>query len=77
MNVRSHSPGCPCNVCMPCDCEACQAFEVAFREHLAVMRSGAPRDFSRDVLIIAAALVEQRHPGKTYPDPEYVRRQAN
>jgi hypothetical protein len=75
--VRSHAPGCPCNTCMPCRCEACQAFRAAFTDHLAVMRSGAPRDMSRDVLMIATALVEEAHPGKSYPDPEYMKARQN
>lgn len=75
--VRSHAPGCPCQVCSPCSCDACAAFEAAWREHMAVIRSGAPRDLTRDVLCIAAALVERRHPGKTYPDREYTKAKEN
>lgn len=75
--VRSHAPGCPCNLCMPCSCAACQAFAACFTEHLAVMRSGAPREWTRQNLAMAAALVEEAHPGKTYPDPAYTKERQN
>jgi hypothetical protein len=41
------------------------------------MRSGAPREWTRQNLAMAAALVEEAHPGKTYPDPAYTKERQN
>ena len=79
--VRSHAPGCPCNLCMPCDCAACQAVAACMAAHGVSLRTPEltpeQRDATRWRLAVALAVMERVHPGKSYPDPAYTKGKAN